>query len=233
MPTSLPLEQLARIRDNLRHLVGRAGNHELDLVAATRSADAELEEAVATQRRLLSPGAERSLAELQRVFAADVRRATARSQSTRMACVTAHEQHVAAQRLLSELDDDSPAAAPEADGSAAVLVVDDADDVREMVSLLLSDAGFVVRTATNGLEGLIAAFEMQPAVILMDMMMPVLSGLEATRLIKAMKATRDARVIAYTANPTLSELLVEKFFAAVLPKPSTPQMVIEAVKGAI
>jgi len=233
MSTSLPLEQLARIRDKVRRLTARAADHELDLVAAARSAVTDVGETVATQSRVLSAGAERSLDELQRVFAAHVRQAIERTESTRRACVTAHEQHVAARRLLTDLDDDSPAASRDANDGVAVLVVDDADDVREMVSLLLSDAGFVVRTATNGLEGLIAAFEMQPAVILMDMMMPVLSGLEATRLIKAMKATRDARVIAYTANPTLSDVLAEKFFAAVLPKPSTPQMVVAAVKGAV
>jgi CheY-like chemotaxis protein len=114
-----------------------------------------------------------------------------------------------------------------------VLVVDDAAEVREMIALFLSDAGFLVRTAANGLEGLIAAFEMQPAVILMDMTMPVLSGLEATRLIKAMKVTRDVRVIAYTANPSLSDVLVKKFFAAVVAKPSTPEMVLAAVQGAV
>ncbi len=232
MSMSLPLEQLARIRDNLRCLVARAADHAFELAAAARSADADVGDAIASQTRVLSTGAERSLDELQGVFAAHVSRAIERTESTRRACVTAHEQHVAARRLLTDLNDGSPAP-PGADGSVAVLVVDDADDVREMVALLLRDAGFVVRTAANGLEGLIAAFEMQPAVILMDMMMPVLSGLEATRLIKAMKATRDARVIAYTANPRLSDVLAEKFFAAVLPKPSTPQMVVAAVKGAM
>jgi DNA-binding NtrC family response regulator len=68
---------------------------------------------------------------------------------------------------------------------------------------VLQNAGFVVRTASNGLEALIAAFEMRPAVIVMDVTMPVLDGLEATRLIKAADATRHARVIAFTADSTL------------------------------
>jgi CheY-like chemotaxis protein len=41
-----------------------------------------------------------------------------------------------------------------------------------MVALVLRDAGFLVRTAVNGLEALMAAYEMQPAVIVMDMTMP-------------------------------------------------------------
>jgi CheY-like chemotaxis protein len=229
----LPLEQLARMRDGLRRLVARAADHEVDLVAAARSADVNVGHAVGARARVLSSESERSLHELQRVFAEQIRRAIEQTESTRRASVSAHEQHVAARRMLADLDEASPAHATEASSGVPVLVVDDADDIREMVALLLSDAGFVVRTAANGLEGLIAAFEMEPAIILMDMMMPVLSGLEATRLIKAMKATRAARVIAYTANPSLSDVMAEKFFAAIVPKPSTPEMVLAAVQGAV
>jgi CheY-like chemotaxis protein len=88
-----------------------------------------------------------------------------------------------------------------------------------------------VRTAGNGLEALFGAYEMQPAVILMDMTMPVLDGIEATRLIKATKATRNARVIAYTANPPLADVLARRLFVAVLPKPSTPDVVLAAVQN--
>ena len=84
-----------------------------------------------------------------------------------------------------------------------MLVVDDYHDSREFMSMVLHNAGFIVRTATNGLEAVIAAYEMQPAVIVMDVMMPVLDGVEATRLIKEIDQLRDARVIAYTARPPL------------------------------
>jgi CheY-like chemotaxis protein len=53
-----------------------------------------------------------------------------------------------------------------------VLVVDAAEDARDLLAYVLRDAGFVVRTATNGLDGLTAGYEMQPAVIVMDMTMP-------------------------------------------------------------
>jgi CheY-like chemotaxis protein len=127
--------------------------------------------------------------------------------------------------------DDASAEPQTASRGVAVLVVDDAEDVRDMVALVLRDAGFVVRTAVDGLEALLGAYEMQPAVIVMDMTMPVLDGLEATRLIKATKATRDARVIAYTANPSLADVLVQRLFVAVLPKPSTPDVVLAAVQN--
>jgi len=88
-----------------------------------------------------------------------------------------------------------------------------------------------VRTLTLVLAALLNAYEMQPAVIVMDMTMPVLDGVEATRLIKATKATRDARVIAYTANPSLADVLAQRLFVAVLPKPSTPDVLIAAVQN--
>jgi CheY-like chemotaxis protein len=111
-----------------------------------------------------------------------------------------------------------------------VLVVDDYGDIRDVLARVLEDAGFVVRTATNGLEGLIAAYEMRPAVIVMDVSMPVLDGIEATRLIKAAEATRGARVIAYTGNSSFAADPTYPLFAAVLQKPATPDAVLATVQ---
>jgi CheY-like chemotaxis protein len=113
-----------------------------------------------------------------------------------------------------------------------VLVVDDVEDVRELIALVLRNAGFVVRTAANGLEGLLTAYEMRPDVIVMDLTMPVLNGLEATRLLKAAQATRESRVIAYTGNGAIPPPL-ERWFVAVLSKPSPPEVVLEAVQNAV
>jgi CheY-like chemotaxis protein len=59
----------------------------------------------------------------------------------------------------------------------------------------------------------------------------LLDGLEATRLIKATKTTRDARVIVYTANPSLADVLVQRLFAAVLAKISMPDVLLAAVQN--
>jgi CheY-like chemotaxis protein len=103
-----------------------------------------------------------------------------------------------------------------------VLVVDDYSGVREFLAQLLEDAGFVVRTAANGLPALIAAYEMRPRVIVvMDVSMPVLDGIEATRA---------ARVITYTGNPSLDDSPTRTLFAAVLTKPATPGAVLAMVQ---
>ena len=114
----------------------------------------------------------------------------------------------------------------------AVLVVDDIEDARVLVAETLLQAGFLVRTAENGLDALIAAYEWQPAVIVMDITMPVLDGIEATRLIKAGKATRDARVIAHTAKPGSAAIHLQQLFDAVVPKPCMPDMLLGAVREA-
>jgi CheY-like chemotaxis protein len=113
-----------------------------------------------------------------------------------------------------------------------VLVVDDVEDVRDLIALALRNAGFVVRTAVNGLEGLLTAFEMRPDVIVMDLAMPVLNGLEATRLIKATHATRESRVTAYTANGSIPPPL-ERWFVAIVSKPSPPDVALAAVQHAV
>jgi hypothetical protein len=48
-------------------------------------------------------------------------------------------------------------------------------------------------------------------------------------LIKAIDAIRDAAVIAYTAKPVLSDILVKNLFSAVLQKPAPPELVLETV----
>lgn len=112
--------------------------------------------------------------------------------------VLARQHHLALDRLVTDLGDRrSPAVSGPL--PRVVLIVDDYPDSREWLSFLLRNAGFMVQTAANGLEAVLAAHQLQPAVILMDLSMPVLDGVEATRLIKAIDELRDVKVIAYGA----------------------------------
>ena len=112
----------------------------------------------------------------------------------------------------------------------AVLVVDDNDGARDVAALTLRRAGFHVVTAANGVEALLKAHELRPLVIVMDVQMPILDGVEATRLLKATEATRHARVIAYTADPSFDARDSDELFAAVLRKPSPPTVVVNTVR---
>ena len=138
-----------------------------------------------------------------------------------------------AQSLLARLEAEAAERThPGAHPITAVLVVDDIEDARVLIAETLLQGGFLVRTAENGLDALIAAYEWQPAVIVMDITMPVLDGIEATRLIKAGKATRDARVIAHTARPGSAAIHLQQLFDAVVPKPCMPDMLLGAVREA-
>ncbi len=69
--------------------------------------------------------------------------------------------------------------------------------------------------------------------IVMDVTMPVLNGIEATRLIKACEPTRGARVIAYTGNPSVGDSLREVLFVAVVQRPAIPDAILDAVRRAV
>ena len=144
----------------------------------------------------------------------------------------AREHHITASRLVMDLGDSPVRADGQRSVRHAVLVADDYEDSRAFMSMVLINAGFIVRTATNGLEALLAAYEMHPAVIVMDINLPVLDGVEATRLIKAIDQLRDARVIAYSANPAIDSTTSE-LFTTVLPKPSSPDIVVAAVQRCV
>ena len=81
-----------------------------------------------------------------------------------------------------------------------VLIVEDYDDAREYLTIILQAFGFQVHEATNGSEALVAVNEYQPDLILMDLSMPVMDGLEATRAIRQLDSKiSETPIIAVTA----------------------------------
>jgi two-component system phosphate regulon response regulator PhoB len=83
-----------------------------------------------------------------------------------------------------------------------ILVVDDSADNVAMLSLDLQQQGYRVVTATNGEEAISVASYTLPNLILMDISMPRLDGLGATRKIREKDTLRDVPVIAVTAFGT-------------------------------
>ncbi len=81
-----------------------------------------------------------------------------------------------------------------------VLLVEDNEMNRDMLSRRLIRRGFEVVVAVDGEQGVAAAAQEHPDIILMDMSLPVLDGWEATRRLKASEATRSIPVIALTAH---------------------------------
>ena len=83
-----------------------------------------------------------------------------------------------------------------------ILVVDDSADNVAMISLFLQQQGYRVVTAGNGEDAIAVAAQMMPNLILMDINLPTLDGLGATRRIRESEALRDIPVVAITAFGT-------------------------------
>ena len=81
-----------------------------------------------------------------------------------------------------------------------ILLVEDNEMNRDMLSRRLEKKGYQVVIALDGQEGVAMAQAEAPALILMDMSLPVLDGWEATRQLKAMAETRSIPVIGLTAH---------------------------------
>lgn len=81
-----------------------------------------------------------------------------------------------------------------------ILLVEDNEDNRDMLSRRLLRRGYEVVTAADGAQAVEKAAAEAPAVVLMDMSLPVLDGWEATRRLRADPATAKLYVIALTAH---------------------------------
>ena len=81
-----------------------------------------------------------------------------------------------------------------------ILLVEDNELNRDMLSRRLLRRGYQVVMACDGAAALVSAAREQPALILMDMSLPILDGWEATRRLKADAALRHIPVIALTAH---------------------------------
>jgi CheY-like chemotaxis protein len=85
------------------------------------------------------------------------------------------------------------------DNRHTVMVVDDSEDNRELARLQLTLLGYRVLEASNGLEAVMLLLDECPVLILMDITMPVLDGLSATRLIRELSKACDVVIVAYSA----------------------------------
>ncbi len=83
---------------------------------------------------------------------------------------------------------------------AKILLVEDNEMNRDMLSRRLEKRGYQVVIAVDGQQGVSLAHAEAPALIVMDMSLPVLDGWEATRRLKTAPATRGIPVIALTAH---------------------------------
>ena len=127
-----------------------------------------------------------------------------------------------------------PLPATVAASGARVLVVDDEPDIAALVAYHLAKAGYRVATAANGAEALEGAAGQGPALVVLDLMLPDLSGFDVLERLRADEATRDVAVLMLTARRDEADRIRGLGLGAddYLTKPFSPQELVLRV-GAI
>src|ERR1700704_5547496 len=83
---------------------------------------------------------------------------------------------------------------------ATVLLVEDTEDNRQMMRRLLEMSGYRVVEAINGKEAVEGARQVKPQIILMDLSLPFIDGLAATRRIRSLPGMNEVPIIAVSAH---------------------------------
>jgi len=117
--------------------------------------------------------------------------------------------------------------------SKSVLIADDEPDIREFLGYFLKKNGFTIYFATNGQEACEVAQEVLPDVILLDLMMPVMNGFDASRLIRANDQLNGTFIIVLSA---LSENIAltaghHIFFNDYIKKPARPNIILNRINS--
>ena len=122
-----------------------------------------------------------------------------------------------------------------AEPSKTILVVDDNEDIRGLLSLVLQNEGYEVHTAEDGAQALEKTYEIKPDLILLDVMMPGLSGLEVLSTIREHKDKKvnQVPIMMITAKSTIDDIdaAVELGASSYIVKPFRPANLAEKVQA--
>ncbi len=113
-----------------------------------------------------------------------------------------------------------------------VLLIEDNEDNRIIYETILRHYGYDVLTAADGPEGLQAALDHRPDLILLDISLPEMNGWEVASRLQSDERTRHAVIIALTAHVYLEDRMRarELGFHSYLAKPIEPKKVVEEVE---
>ncbi len=129
--------------------------------------------------------------------------------------------------------DDAAVTSPSPGRARRVLVVDDDDSIRDLVTTALEFVGFQVTVAADGFAGLAAAADGQPDLIVLDVMMPGIDGLEVCRRLRA--GGDETPVVFLTSNDAATDV-VQGFAAGGddhLAKPFNLQVLIARIEAVL
>ena len=122
---------------------------------------------------------------------------------------------------------------PQEPAKQRVLVVDDEEDLLELVRYNLTKQGYAVECVGSGEQALQSARHSPPDLVVLDLMLPAVDGLEVCRRLKADSKTRDIPIIMLTAKSEESDMVVglERGADDYLAKPFSPRVLSARVKA--
>jgi CheY-like chemotaxis protein len=126
------------------------------------------------------------------------------------------------------LSHNSPLSGPR---SARILIAEDHLDSQDALRILLEAASYQVLVASDGRAAIDTALEEVPDLILMDIMMPELDGIEVTRRLRRNQATMSIPIIAVTAMEGGQRLALEAGADDFMPKPIDARMLLRKING--
>ena len=116
-----------------------------------------------------------------------------------------------------------------------ILVIDDEKDLIKLIDLHLSKEEYLVISAKNGIEGLDIALKHKPDLILLDIMMPKLDGLEVCKRLKSATETSSIPVVMLTAKAQETDKVIGLELGAddYITKPFSPRELVARVKAVL
>ncbi len=116
---------------------------------------------------------------------------------------------------------------------SVLAVVDDDDDIRKLMVLRLSAAGYDVLEASDGAAGLELVRRCQPDLLVLDWMMPGMSGIEVCREVRADSTLAHTPILMVTSRATDADRLVGLAAGAtsILTKPFATSALLDAVRS--
>ncbi|MEP7134012.1 MAG: response regulator [Chloroflexota bacterium] len=114
-----------------------------------------------------------------------------------------------------------------------ILCIEDEPEMIDLIRLILGRRGFEVKGATGGVEGLKMVREVQPDLVLLDLMMPDMDGWEVYQQIKADEKTKGIPVIVVTAKAQSIDKVLGLHIAKVddyIAKPFSPQDLLNSIE---
>ncbi len=116
-----------------------------------------------------------------------------------------------------------------------ILVVDDDLDTLRLVGMMLERQGYTIVAASNGNQAIIMAQSEHPDLILLDVMMPDIDGVEVTRRLRSNAVTKDVPIIMFTAKTQVEDKILgfEAGADDYLTKPTQPRELFAHVKAVL